>query len=372
MLLEQCMREMPFMKRSHKTCAYVLLVIIAGLLVVLLDITADDEALKERNRNVLIEWDLPTTSSSANYYSECLRLFADTVYDRTDGQVIIHIHYGGALGYAGTEMISVVRDGLVPLADMVKHAQSGEESFLSMTALPFLASDFIQLRMLQLFAQPVENQLLEAQNQNVLFQVPRPGQIVYTQEPVQSIKDLKGLRMRVVSRGDSQLFSLLGATPVQMQEGEVITSLATGLIDGVVASSSVGADGKYWEITRYAGRWNWHSSGNVVTVNKDAWDALPDNLKQVIEKTARELEPVFTRRAIQVNREAEELLRLNGMTVYDPEGELMDEILNASLTMWEEAKQKDPRVRKVIADYLSVIDRSHAGNTVVPAVHGNH
>ncbi len=360
------------MNKIHRIFGYGLLVVIAGLLVLLLEITAEDDSLNKRNKNVLIEWDMPTTSSSANYYSECLRLFADTVYERTGGKVVIHIHYGGALGYAGTEMVSVVRDGLVPIADMVKHAQSGEESFLSMTALPYLAPDFSRLRMLQLFSQPVEHRLLEAQNQKVLFQVPRPGQIVYTRKPIHGIEDLKGLRMRVVSRGDSQMFTQLGATPVQMQEGEVITSLATGLIDGVIASSSAGTDGKYWELTSYAGIWNWHSSGNMVTVNKTVFEALPNDLRQVIEDTAKELEPVFARRAIQVDWEAQKVLQLNGMTLYNPGDELMEEIMKVSLGMWEHAKQQDPRVKQVITDYLNVMNWAQTGGESVPAELGRN
>jgi TRAP-type transport system periplasmic protein len=302
------------------------------------------------------EWDLPTVWADTNYQSECLKIFADEVYERTDGRVKINIHYGGALGYTGAEMLSVVRDGLVPIGDILKNAQTGEEKFFGITSLPFLAPGVVELRMLQFFTRPVEDKILEKHNQKMLYQVPWPSRNVYTKKRIDSLEDLKDLKIRVVSKEDSDLFDLLGASPVQMPWGEVVTSLATGVIDGVATSSASGIDGKFWEFTDYVSKWNWHSSEDMVNVNLDAWNRLSPELQKIIETTARELEPQFTKIALEDNWEAEEILIENGMELYDPNQELLEEMRKVSREeIWEDHMDEVPESRQVIEDYLTIM-----------------
>ena len=342
------------MKEGAKKTRIVLVVLATVLAVMLLGCSGADQAVDETER-ISVEWDLPSAWASTNYVAECVKIFADEVYDRTDGQVKINIHYGGSLGYSGAEKLSVVRDGLVPIADMLKNAQSGEEAFFGITSLPFLAPGMVELRMLQFFSRPVEDKLLAEHNQKLLFQVPWPSRNVYTKQRIDTIEDLRGMRIRVVSREDSELLSLLGATPVQMPWGEVVTSLATGVIDGVATSSSSGVDGKFWEFTGYASRWNWHSSEDMITVNLDAWNDLPHHIQRIIEDTARELEPMFTKIALQDNDEAEEILIANGMEISDLNPELKEEFTERSKAIWDDFMRTVPESRQVIEDYLYVM-----------------
>ncbi len=307
------------------------------------------------NAQKVHEWDLPSAWAPTNYHGVCLKIFADEVYERTNGQVKINIHYGGALGYTGAEMLSVVRDGLVPIGDILKNAQTGEEKFFGITSLPFLAPGVVELRMLQFFTRPVEDRILEKHNQKMLYQVPWPSRNVYSKKRIDTLEDLKGLKIRVVSKEDSDLFTLLGATPIQMPWGEVVTSLATGVIDGVATSSSSGVDGKFWEFLGYASRWNWHSSEDMVNVNLDAWNRLTPELRKIIETTARELEPKFTVIALEDTWKAEKTLIENGIEVYDPNPELVNKFREISRSIWEKHMAEVPESREVIDDYLKVM-----------------
>lgn len=324
-----------------------LTILITALIVVLFSLSGIAQTVHE--------WDLPTAWAATNYQSVCLKIFVDEVFERTDGQVKINIHYGGALGYKGPEMLSVVRDGLVPIGDILKNAQTGEEKFFGVTSLPFLAPGVVELRMLELFTRPVEDKLLEKHNQKMLYQVPWPSRNLYTKKEINTLDDLKGLKIRTVSKEDSDLLSALGATPIQMPWGEVVTSLATGVIDGVGTSSASGVDGKFWEFTGYASRWNWQCSEDMVNVNLDAWNRLSPELQEIIEETARELEPQFWKIAVESNREDEKVLAENGIKVYDPNPELKAKFTELSRNIWEEHMEEVPESVQVIEDYLSVM-----------------
>jgi tripartite ATP-independent transporter DctP family solute receptor len=56
---------------------------------------------------------------------------------------------------------------------------------------------------------------------------------IHSVRPIRSIADMKGLRVRVQqSEQMSDMLKALGAEPVQLAYGQVLTGLATGLIDG--------------------------------------------------------------------------------------------------------------------------------------------
>lgn len=301
-------------------------------------------------------WDLPTVWASTNYQSECLKIFADEIYKRTEGKVKINIHYGGALGYAGPEMLSVVREGLVPIGDLLKNSQTGEEKFFGTTSLPFLATDVTELRMLHLYVRPIEDRLLEKHNQKMLYQVPWPSRNVYTKKKINSLDDLKGLKIRVVNKEEAELFKLLGAVPLQMPWGEVATSLATGIIDAVATSSSSGVDGRFWEFTKFASRWDWQCSCDMVNVNMDEWNKLSPALQKIIETTARELEPKFWKIALEDKESAEKVLIENGMDVHDPTPEFLNAVRKISSKVWEKHMNEVPESKEVIEDYIYIMN----------------
>lgn len=303
-----------------------------------------------------IEWDLPTTWAATNFQVECMQIFVDEVFKATDGQLKINIHSGGALGYKGPEMLSVVRDGIVPIGDITVNIQTGEEKFFGTTALPFLAPGVVELRMLQFFTGPTEDRLAKKHNQKILYQVPWPSRNLYTKKEINTLEDLKNLKIRTVSKEDSDLMIALGATPIQMPWSDVVPSLATGVIDGVGTSSASGVDGKFWEFLGYASRWTWNCAPDMINVNLDAWNKLSPELQEIVEEKARELEPLFWKLAVEKNRSDEKLLIENGIKIYDPTPEMKEIFSKVSRKIWENHMNEAPESRQVIEDYLIIMD----------------
>ena len=56
----------------------------------------------------------------------------------TDGAVEIAVKAGGQLGFKGPEQLRAVRDGLVPMADVLNIQQVGDEPLLGIEGIPFL------------------------------------------------------------------------------------------------------------------------------------------------------------------------------------------------------------------------------------------
>ena len=109
-------------------------------------------------------------------------------------------------------------------------------------------------------------------------------------KPINSLADLKGLKMRIPGLG-GEVMKKLGVNPVLLPAGEIFTSLERGTIDatewvGPALDSMMGfakaAD--YY----YTG---WHEPGSIleITFNKKRWEQLSDEHQAIITAASEEM-----------------------------------------------------------------------------------
>ena len=105
---------------------------------------------------------------------------------------------------------------------------------------------------------------------------------------INSLDDLKGLKFRIAGLG-AQVVQRLGATPVLTPPAEVFPTMAAGTVD---AAEFIGpwndqAFGLY-RVAKYYYQPGWHEVGPTaeLLVNRRAWEALPADLKAIVEAAA--------------------------------------------------------------------------------------
>ena len=109
---------------------------------------------------------------------------------------------------------------------------------------------------------------------------------------VQGEEDFRGLKIRAYGAETAKLFKLMGAVPLTMPLGEVYVALQRGLVDGVMTSvDSVHAINAQ-EVLDYGTRLvvSAYVPCNYVLVNLDSFNALPQDLQQIILDAAHEAE----------------------------------------------------------------------------------
>ncbi|MEL5878365.1 TRAP transporter substrate-binding protein [Cereibacter sphaeroides] len=300
------------------------------------------------------KWDMSIVWPEGNFHTQNAMAFADAVKEATDGEVVITVHSGGALGIKGPEGMAAVRDGLVPIAEILLNQQVGEAPVLGIETLPFLAPTMADLALLHKFYRPKLDEVAAGMNQKILYMVPWPGQAVFAPNAINTVEDLKGLTIRVVDSNGNDFFGALGATPIQMPWGEVVPSLAAGTIKGVTTSSSSGVDGAFWEFTKYMSTFNWQASSNIMSVNLDAWNALPLETRQKIEETAAGLEGQFWLNSRAEDDKKIATLKENGVEVSAPSPELSAALLEKALPLWDAYKARVPEAAPIIDAYLTL------------------
>lgn len=109
-----------------------------------------------------------------------------------------------------------------------------------------------------------------------------PG-IVTTSRPVNTLDDLKGLRLRAPTELLSVLRAL-GADPVNMPMGEVYSAMSKGVIDGVVAPGDTFRSLHFAETADYFNTLSVPRGAYPArAMNQRRWDALSPAQQQVLE-----------------------------------------------------------------------------------------
>lgn len=267
-------------------------------------------------------WDVSIPWGPTEFHTVNAMNFAQAVTEATGGEVEMIIHPGGALGVRANELLRAVEDGAVPMAEYALFQNVGDLPILGIELIPFLISDYAELRRMHDLVRPVWEEELAARNQIALYIVPWPSQNFFTKEPLETAADLEGVRMRVYDANTSTMISNLGMNPQQMNNPDIIPALATGRLDAVMTSGSTAVAQKYWDFLNHAYTTNHLWASNVLAVNMDVWAEISPENQQIILGLAAEMEPGFWEISQAEHATRMEELMANGMTVEPPSEEL--------------------------------------------------
>lgn len=116
-----------------------------------------------------------------------------------------------------------------------------------------------------------------------------PEAFAHSHKPIRTLKDFKGLKMRTVGAW-AQILPELGGSVVSLPGSEVFPALERKVIDATEwATPGENVISGFHEIAKYVVVPGVHqpSAPFEVTINKKKWDTLPEDLKAVIEQSAK-------------------------------------------------------------------------------------
>lgn len=111
-----------------------------------------------------------------------------------------------------------------------------------------------------------------------------------SRKPIRRPEDFAGIKHRGAQGIAAETIAKMGASIVVLPGGEAYSALEKGVVDSVDWSTlSVNAKVGFFEVAKYATYPGFHSMPiQDFTVNASAWKALPDDVKQIVERTWRE------------------------------------------------------------------------------------
>ena len=145
-------------------------------------------------------------------------------------------------------------------------------------------------RVIGAFRPTLEKTLKDRYGVEVLAVYIYPAQVVFCKRPVTQLSDLAGRRIRVSSTSQADFLLALKATPVLTEFSELMSNMRSDNTECAVTGAMSGNTLGLHKITSslYTMPLNWGLA--VFGANKDAWVALPPDLKALLKTSLPKLE----------------------------------------------------------------------------------
>lgn len=113
--------------------------------------------------------------------------------------------------------------------------------------------------------------------------------LVFTTDPVSSIADLKGKKIRTMeNKYHMAAYNALGAMATPMAFGDVFTALQQGTIDGAENTIPSLVANNFDEVCKYISNQNTHFAYQMLVFSNKLWDKIPEKYKPAVMDAIKE------------------------------------------------------------------------------------
>ena len=214
--------------------------------------------------------------------------WCEKVGRESGGRIKCQIYPAMQLGGTPPQLFDQAKDGVADIIWTVPTYQAGRFQKAEVFELPFMAKN-AETGSPALYEYVQKNALDEFRGVKVLAMYLHDGALLhFAKQPVKTMEDLKGLKVRGPTRIGAKVLTALGATPVQMPLPQVPESVAKGVIDGAMVPWEGVPPIKLQEIAKYhtdtaAGAPRMSNTIFVIAMNEAKYASLPPDLKKVID-----------------------------------------------------------------------------------------
>ena len=248
------------------------------------------------------------------------------VEEASGGKIKIDHYPSMQLGGKPPELADQVKDGVADIVWTVLGYTPGRFPQSEVFALPFAMTNAEDTS--RAFWRYAEANMMDKDFKDykiIAVHVHGPG-LIHSKEPIRSVKDLNGVKLRAPTRITNKLFSQLGATPVGMPVPAVPEALSKGVIDATVIPWEVTGALKVPELVHNHtefGDASLYTTAFMFAMNKQVYEGLSDELKAAIDANSGEETSAWFGKLMQEadapSRELAVSLGNNIMTLSDAE-----------------------------------------------------
>ncbi len=238
------------------------------------EITDEEEVMEIK----FSTWHVPASAECTAVWDPML----EELEKQSEGRIETTTYYGGALG-AGEDHYDIVADGL---SDM---------GYFTATWTPgrFPLSDVLSMPVF-VYGKDVAVEIGNAMYEKILYQEFEEVKILnlngciqsyfWTTEPVETLEEVRGLRMRSPGGLQTYMIEALGAEPVFMPLGDVYMAMELGDIDGIVTCPQLYYAFSLYEAANHAVVASFGCVTEGVAMNLDTYEQAPEDLKSIIDE----------------------------------------------------------------------------------------
>ncbi|MCG8483119.1 MAG: TRAP transporter substrate-binding protein DctP [Clostridia bacterium] len=258
---------------------------------------ANDEVSQDESGNIsndeVYNWKLVSCWTEGSFLFEVDKRFCELVGELSDGQLNIKPYGVGKIGPAN-QVFDLVKNGTVEAGGDWPSYWTGKNTgfdLLATNIFGFSNWDFYIWIYEAGGLEDAYNYMFNKSNM-VYFPTAITGMEsgIRSNVPINSLEDMKGMKIRLAGKIQGKVAEEFGVTPVTIASNELYEALQRGVIDAAEFSVPHNDDVmKLQEVTQYWLTPGWHQTASVygIMINQDAYNGLPEHLKNIIDAAAK-------------------------------------------------------------------------------------
>ncbi|MEO6363131.1 MAG: TRAP transporter substrate-binding protein [Caldimonas sp.] len=230
-------------------------------------------------------------SSLPQYKEFEVPFWTKTLAEKSGGAITAEIKGFNEMGLKGPEVLRLMGQGVMEIGATVIAYLAADDPANEMLDMAGLLPDVATARRVTDALRPVYAKLYKEKfGVELLGFGTYPAQVLYCNGEIKGLADVKGKKVRVGGRSQSELVAALGGTPVTLAFGEVVPALQNKTIECAITGTLSGNLAKWNEVTTHllAMPLSWGQIGYAA--NAKTWAAYDPRVRSLIETEVKGLE----------------------------------------------------------------------------------
>jgi TRAP-type transport system periplasmic protein len=301
------------------------------------------------------EWNFYMHQSAPNFAtSRGAKLFTEEIEKATDGELKVHLHLAGTLQINASNITQAVGENVVQMGDDLFN--SGNIPVAGILRLPMLIQSYEDFAKADAVLKPYLEKEFGEKGSTVLASYTYPMQFIWGRKKIESLEDIKGLKLRVAQPEQGEFVRRFGGTSITMSAPEVPSALDRGVVDGIF-TAGVGA--VLWkDLLKYGYVLIVNINNSYFIANTEAYNKLSPTLQAKLRKVATDTALWDQDTMKQEEAQSVQTLSAAGYTFTKATPEEVARAVEAMKPYWDEwAKSRGPEVVEALTKVRSALGR---------------
>ena len=301
---------------------------------------SDDTPVKLRMASVVSQNELNERKTGM---AAGLMTWIDTVQQESGGSITIDLYPDSQLASGTDAIVNGITSGAFEVAHFTTSNWGEYSNAFAELNVPYLFSNYDEVD--KILEGDIGQQMKDRLEQDVSGIKPLTYLFigfrnVTASKPVQTVDDMKGLKIRTMNdKLQIAAMEAMGCAVTSVPISELYSALQTKMVDAEENPLSTIYSNKFYEVNPYCCLTNHSYTSTFVFMNKGAYEKLSDNQKAAVEKANEAALAASQEAAGSADEEYKKLLTDAGMTIYEPTAEEMKGFQDAASSCWDQAKE---------------------------------
>jgi TRAP-type transport system periplasmic protein len=301
------------------------------------------------------QWNFYMHQSAPNFAtSRGAKMFTEEIEKATNGELKVRLHLSGTLQISPSNITQAVGENVVQMGDDLFN--SGNIVVAGIPRLPMLIQSYEDFAKADAVLKPYIDKQFGQKGSTVLAAYSYPMQVIWGRKKLESLDDIKGMKLRVAQPEQGEFVRRFGGTSLTMSAPEVPSALDRGVVEGIF-TAGVGA--VLWkDLLKYGYMLVVNVNNSYFIANTDAYKKLSPELQGKLRKVAEDTARWNQDTMKKEEAESVAILKAAGYTITEAKPAEVTRAVDTVKPYWDDwAKSRGPDVVDALGKIRATLGR---------------